>query len=205
MTTLLLIRHAENDYTLKGKLAGWTEGVGLNEQGRAQADALAKRLEKAPLKAIYSSPLERALETAAPLARSRRMPVVRRAPLGEIKYGRWTGKSLKVLRRTRLWLVVQHSPSLMRFPEGESFAEAQARVVEEIETLRAFHPKDLIACFSHGDVIKLAVAYYIGLPLDQFQRLAVDTASITTLHIVDGGARLLRLNDVGLPASPPAN
>ncbi|MEK7785772.1 MAG: histidine phosphatase family protein, partial [Chloroflexota bacterium] len=116
MTDILLIRHGENEYTRKGKLAGWTPGVHLNETGKAQAEALAERLAQAPIKAIYSSPLERALETAGPLAQARKLPVQKCEGIGEVRYGEWTGRSLKVLARTKLWKVVQRQPSAMEFP-----------------------------------------------------------------------------------------
>jgi probable phosphoglycerate mutase len=117
--------------------------------------------------------------------------------------GRWQGQSLKALRRRRLWPVIQHAPSLARFPDGESFPEAQARVVAELEALRGEHgrPKAAIACVSHSDVIKLAIAHYVGLPLDLFQRLTVEPASISVLWVADSRVRLLRLNDTHAAAS----
>ena len=202
MTTLLLIRHGENDYTRTGKLAGWTPGVRLNEAGRQQAEALAERLKPLPLQAIYSSPLERARQTAAPLARAHGLSVQIRAALGEVRYGQWTGRSLKALARTRLWRTVQARPSAMTFQEGETFRDVQKRVVDEIETLAARHPKDAIAIVSHGDVIKLAVAHYLGLPLDLFQRLAVATASVSVLRLGHGQPTLVKLNDTGNPLPP---
>ena len=198
MTHLLLIRHAENDYTRTGKLAGWLAGVHLNEAGQKQAQALAERLSKAPIQAMYSSPLERARETAAPLAQAKGLEVKIRPGLGEVRYGRWTGRSLKVLARTRLWRVVQQQPSAMQFPEGETLRGVQARIVEELEQIGRSHPKALVAAFSHADPIKLAVAYYLGVPLDLFQRFGVSTASITLLRLGQGQPTLVKLNDTGL-------
>ncbi len=197
MTHLLLIRHGENDYTKKGKLAGWTSGVHLNAEGQKQAEAIAQRLTPAPLKAIYSSPLERARETAEPLAQAKKLTVLIRSGLGEVQYGLWTGKSLKVLKRTKLWPVVQRHPTRMEFPEGETFRAVQARAVDEVEKIAAEHPKDLVAAFSHGDVIKLIVAHYLGLPLDLFQRIMINTGSVTVLHLEASHAALVKLNDTG--------
>ncbi|HKZ70989.1 MAG TPA: histidine phosphatase family protein, partial [Anaerolineales bacterium] len=90
MTQLLVIRHGENEYTRTGRLAGWTKGVHLNEAGQKQAQALAERLGKAPITATYSSPLERALETAVPLAKAKGLKVHIREGLGEVRYGQWT-------------------------------------------------------------------------------------------------------------------
>jgi probable phosphoglycerate mutase len=195
MPSILLIRHGENDYVSKKRLAGRLPQVHLNEKGRGQAEALARRLAKAPIKAIYSSPLERTMETAEPIAAALDLPVLPCEGMIEIDFGTWQGKTLKQLRRRKLWKVVQSQPSRAQFPEGESFAEAQTRICRQIEDLLAEHkPKDLFVCVSHSDAIKLAVAHYIGLPIDLFQRLTISPASITTLHFGENDARLINLN-----------
>jgi probable phosphoglycerate mutase len=195
MPLILLIRHGENDYVKKGRLAGRMPGVHLNERGRQQSQALVEKLSGAPLKAIYSSPLERALETAAPLAAAFGLEVCTLPGLTEMDPGEWQGKSLKGLRQLKLWRLVQAAPSRMRFPGGESFIEAQQRIVRELEQLCARHDaRDLVACVFHADPIKLVVAFYLGLPIDLFQRLAVSPGSITALHLGEAGSQLLTLN-----------
>jgi len=195
MPTVLLIRHGENEYVKKGRLAGRLPGVHLNDTGRAQAQALAAALAGKPIKAVYSSPLERTLETAEPIAAALKLPVIPRPGLLEVDFGKWQDKTFKQLMPLKLWGIVQRSPSLARFPEGESFAEAQHRIVQEIDALLAQHkPKDTFACVGHSDMIKLAVAYYLGLPLDLFQRLIVQPASISALHITKSHTRLFTLN-----------
>jgi probable phosphoglycerate mutase len=176
---ILLIRHGENEYTRTGKLAGWSKDVHLNEAGQKQAQGLVERLKHVPLTAIYTSPLERAQETAAPLAAARKLTPVVRPGLGEVGFGEWTGKSLKRLARTKLWRVVQGLPSAMRFPGGESFRAAQVRFVDAVDEIARAHPspKAIVAAFAHSDPIKLAVAYYLGMPLDLFQRIHVNTGS----------------------------
>lgn len=201
MTDLLLIRHATNDW-VGDRLAGWTPGVHLNASGRSQAAALADRLAAWPLSAIYCSPLERAVETAQPVAARRGLEVVIEADVGESRYGDWTGQALKDLAKTPEWLQVQVTPGLARFPNGESLGEMQARSVAAVERLRRLHPSGIVAIFSHADVIKAVTAYYAGLPLDLFQRLVVDTASITWLRFTPHGPRLLRLNDTGALEPP---
>ncbi len=197
MTTLLLIRHAENDFMKRHRLAGWLPDIHLNERGRAQAQALAETLGPIRIKAIYTSPLERAVETAQPLARSRHLPLVRRGNLGEIRYGEWQGRSLRSLSRQKLWSLVQRSPSQARFPGGETLREAQARIVGELDLLAARHPgpKAVVACFSHADPIKLALSFYLGQPMDLFQRLTIEPASVSALQIADGRVRILSIND----------
>jgi len=195
MPLFLLIRHGENEYVHKGRLAGRLAGVHLNDNGRQQALELADRLAHAPLTAIYSSPLERAVETAQPLAGRLNLEIFLKEELLETDYGDWQGKTLKGLQRRKLWRTVQHTPSQARFPGGESFAECQQRVCHLLQSLCAQHePQQVIACVFHADPIKLAVAHFIGLPLDHFQRLSSAPASVTALHIADNRAHLITLN-----------
>ena len=196
MTTFYLIRHGENDW-IGRRLPGWSPGLHLNERGRAQALALVEVLRPVRFAAIYTSHLDRARETAAPLGRARRLPPRVRSALADPNPGRWQGQRLASLRRRRLWSVIERTPSQARFPGGESFLEVQARVVAELEAIAGHHRgrRTAVACFTHGDPIRLAVAYYLGLPIDLFQRIVVEPASITVLHVADGRAALARLND----------
>ncbi len=195
MTLLYLIRHGVNDLVGK-KLAGRAPGVHLNEQGQQQAEALVSILKETRINAIYTSPLERAMETAAPLAADRGQSAMIREGLNEIQYGTWEGKSLSVLQKRKLWPIVQHTPSLARFPKGESFHEAQSRIVDELEKIRLEHQGDRnVVCVFHSDPIKLGIAHYLGLPIDLFQRLSIAPASISVLAINDHGVRLLTMND----------
>lgn len=196
MPLLLLIRHGENDFVKTGKLAGRIPGVHLNERGQKQAQALGEALADIPIKAVYSSPLERAMETAAPIAASHKLEIIQEPDLMDTDIGKWQGKSVRVLSLTKIWKIVQHSPSRFRFPEGESFPEAQTRYVNVIERIVQKHnkPKDIIAVVFHADPIKLVVSHLLGLPLDHFQRLSCDTGSVTVLHINEMGANLVKLN-----------
>jgi probable phosphomutase (TIGR03848 family) len=196
MPLLLLIRHGENDYVKTGKMAGRIPGVHLNEKGQKQAQALAEALTQVPIKAIYSSPLERAMETAAPIAESHKLTILQEPALMDTDIGKWQGKSVKMLRLTKVWRIVQNAPSRFRFPEGESFPEAQTRYVNTLERIIQKHhkPLDIIAVVFHADPIKLAVAHFLGMPLDHFQRLACDTGSLTALHVSEANANLLKLN-----------
>jgi probable phosphomutase (TIGR03848 family) len=194
-TRILLIRHGLNDYVKEHRLAGRTPGVHLNAEGLAQAAALAERLGAAALAAIYSSPLERACETAAPVAGRHGLTVQSLDGVLETDCGAWTGQSLDELSKDDLWRQVQGCPSLFRFPGGESFVGIQARVVAAVESVRLAHPEQTVAVFSHADPIKLAVAFYLGTPLDLFQRIEVSPASITELVFEPCRPRLARLND----------
>ena len=200
-TTLLLIRHALNDWVGK-RLAGWTPEVHLNDKGRAQAQALAQRLADRPLAAVYTSPLERAVETAQAIAAPHRLEVQVREGVGEVRYGAWTGKSLKELSQEDAWRMVQVYPSGARFPGGEMIREMQARAVAEIDAIVAAHPEQMVAVVSHADVIKAVLAHYVGLHLDLFQRLVISPASLSVLAFTPMGPRLLCLNDTS--HNPPA-
>jgi probable phosphomutase (TIGR03848 family) len=200
MMGLLLIRHALNDWVGE-RLAGWTPGVHLNDQGRTQASDLARRLAGVPLAAIYSSPLERTVETAHPLAEAHGLAVHVREGLGEARYGHWTGRNLQDLREEELWPMVQVYPSGVRFPGGESFRELQARMVAELDAIRDAHSGQIVAVISHSDPIKLAVAHYAGLPLDLFQRLTINLASVTAFAFSRFGPRLICLNYTDSPFS----
>lgn len=193
ITSLLLIRHATNDWVGK-RLAGWTPGVHLNQEGVDQAATLAERLSDVSLAAIYSSPLARTMETAQPLARARGLTVQIRQRLGEAQFGDWTGRSLEELKDEDLWPIIQVYPGGARFPGGESFQQIQARMVAEIDAIRDAHPGQTVAVISHSDPIKMAVAYYAGLPLDLFQRLTIGPASVTAFAFTRFGPRLLCLN-----------
>lgn len=196
MQTVLLIRHAENDYSQKQRLAGRLPGIHLNEQGRAQAAALAEALGELPLMAVYSSPLERAVETAEPIAAAHGLKVIKRDGLTETLLGTWEGQSVKRLRRNKQWRLLHEQPSRFRFPGGEWMVEQQARRVAEIEAICAQHKaKELIACVGHADPLKLVIAYYIGLPLDHFQRIGLNVASVSTLRMSGKwGTTLVNLN-----------
>ncbi len=195
MPLIMLIRHGENDYSKTGRLAGRMAGVHLNERGREQAEALGKALANAPIAAVYSSPLERAVETAEPIAKSHKLEVIQTPGLMEANVGEWQGKSVRRLALQKYWRVVQNAPSRARHPGGESFAEVQVRIVSTLEEICSKHKeRAMIVCVFHSDPIKLAVAHFIGMPLDHFQRLACDTGSVTMLAIGASSAHLIWLN-----------
>ncbi len=196
MTLLLLIRHGEND-VMQRHLTGRAPGVSLNGKGRQQAELMADALTHAPIKAVYSSPLERAIETAEPLALRRHLSVQLRPNLIEVDYGNWQGRTYKQLGRSSLWKALLEKPSQIRFPGGETMAEVQQRVVEDLDTLAhewltvdadGKAEEQLIAVVAHADVIRLALAHYLNMALDDFLRLTVNPASLSIVQS-DGSGR----------------
>ncbi len=196
MPLLLLIRHGENDYVKSGKMAGRLPGIHLNEKGKKQAQSLAEALKEIPLEAVYSSPLERAMETAQPIAKIHKLRILREPNLMDTDVGKWQGRSWRVLGLTKVWKIVQNAPSRFRFPQGESFLEAQTRYVNTIEQIIKKHnkPKDIVVVVFHADPIKLVVAHFLGMPLDHFQRLSCDTGSVTVIYASESRANLIKLN-----------
>ena len=201
MALLLLIRHGLTEATGK-RLTGWTPGVHLSEEGREQAEGVARRV--APLRpaAIYSSPLERCRETAEPLARATGRSIRVVEDLGEVRYGDWTGRTFGQLARTRLWRAVHRSPSSVRFPGGETLGETQVRAVAALDRIVAGHARRTVAVFSHADVIRLLLAHFAGIHLDLYQRLVVAPASVSVVAAGDGIPLLLRVNDTGSLPEP---
>ncbi len=196
MTTLFLIRHGLTAVTGK-TLYGQTRGISLDARGRAQAERLAERFTPVRVTAVYSSPLERCVETVAPLAAARGLEVAERDALIEMDAGAWTNRPLAQLRRTRLWRDVIERPSMFRFPDGESFAEAQTRALEGVQTIAAAHPHGRVVVGTHGDVVRMLVAHFSGAHLDLFQRMASDPASVSVVHLGGGQPRVLLVNDTG--------
>ena len=190
---LLLIRHGLTDWVGK-RLPGRTPGIHLNEEGSAQVGALARRLAGLPLAAVYSSPLERALETARPLAASHGVRLEVREALVEVDCGEWAGRDLEALHSESLWLVIRAYPSAARFPGGESLREARDRMVALLDGIRNAHQGQMVAVVSHSDPIRLAAAHYAGMALDLFQRLVISPASVTAFDLADLGPRLICLN-----------
>lgn len=204
MTTILLVRHGENDWVKKHRLAGWIDGIHLNENGRQQAAAAAERLAALPIKAIYCSPVLRCRETADFIANSQDLPVNLLEEIGEVRYGKWEGKKIKKLAKKKKWFTVQFFPSRMQFPGGDTLRGVQTRGVDAIETLAQTHDdKDIIVVVSHADLIKLVLAHYLGVHIDLFQRIMVSPASVSMLHLAKNGVvRVGRINDDG-PLKPP--
>jgi probable phosphomutase (TIGR03848 family) len=207
VTTLLLVRHGLTAMT-GPVLAGWTPGVGLDDRGREQVSALARRLGPVPVAAVVSSPLDRCVQTAEAVAAARpggaEVKVQVDDRFGEVRYGDWTGRPLKELAEEPLWKVVQNHPSAARFPgaEGEAMADAQHRAVGAVREwnarVAAEHGENAayVAC-SHGDIIKAIVADAMGLHLDQFQRIQVAPASLTVIRYTELRPFVVRVNDVG--------
>jgi probable phosphomutase (TIGR03848 family) len=196
-TVVLFVRHGQTPTTGK-VLPGRAPGLHLGDKGRSQAEATAGRI--AALKrvdAVYTSPLERARETAAPIARVRKLRTKVDRNLLECDFGEWTGAELKDLMKKPEWRTVQRYPSGFRFPGGESFVDMAARIRGAAIRLCRLHPGGVVVAVSHADPIKAAVADALGTHLDLFQRIVISPCSVTAIAYGDAGPAVLTVNETG--------
>jgi probable phosphoglycerate mutase len=198
-TTVLLVRHGHTS-TTGTLLPGRAPGLALSEAGRAEAQRTAELIvDGAEIAALYTSPLERARQTAAPIAAATGLRAKVDRGLNECDFGEWTGEQLATLMKKPEWATVQRAPSTFRFPGGESFAEMQHRIVSALDRLRAQHPGGTVVCVSHADPIKAAIANAVGTHLDLFQRIVVSPASVSALAYTSGGPIVLAVNSTARP------
>lgn len=189
MATLLLLRHGRSTANTAGTLAGRLPGVHLDEHGRTQAASVGERLAGVELAALVRSPILRCEQTLDLVARAAGLtltPVVDDR-FSECDYGEWSGRPLKELAEEGCWHAIRTTPSQVSFPGGESMAAMFARVVDGVRDWNARVGAGTWLLVSHGDPVKAIIADALGLPFDQFQRIAVDPASITVISYPDAG------------------
>lgn len=196
MTKFVLIRHATTD-SVGNRLSGRATGVHLNEAGREQAQILAGQLSQLPISAIYSSPLERARQTADSISALLDLQTVIWDDFLEIDFGEWTNLTFDKLNQLPEFRQFNTFRSFTRVPGGETMAEAQARMINGLEKLCTMHPEATVAIVSHSDLIKATIAYYAGIHLDMFQRIEISPASVSIVEIGNDCARIQLVNFTG--------
>jgi ribonuclease H / adenosylcobalamin/alpha-ribazole phosphatase len=193
MTVFHLLRHGER---ASGRvLAGRMPGIGLTERGRDDVAAVAERLAADGIAAIYSSPLQRTRESAEIVAARLGLPIVFRDELIELDFGEWTGKTFDEIRTDPRWPSWNTRRSLSTIPGGETMREVQRRVVEALLEIHQKHPDDAVLVVSHGDVIRAALLFALGMPLDFYNRIEVAQGSVSTVRIDTGGVRVISINE----------
>ncbi|NNN18944.1 MAG: phosphoglycerate mutase [Acidimicrobiaceae bacterium] len=193
-TILVLVRHG-NTATTGKVLPGRARGLDLSDDGKAQAEEVADRISTIEnIAAIYASPLERAQQTAAPLGKRLNLEIRTSDLLYECDFGDWTGQELKELYKLPGWNQVQRSPSLFRFPNGESFVEMAERMSKFVELVQKSHRGQVVVAFSHADPIKTLLCSALGMHLDMFQRLVIATCSVSAISFASGGTLVLGSN-----------
>jgi len=194
MTIIYLIRHGKTDFVGK-KLCGTTPGIPLNEEGRQQAARTAQYLAQFPIKALYSSPIQRALETAGIIGKQLSLPVTEKEYLSEIYFGDLQGMDEKTLKQIPLWQQFIQHPSNITFPNGDNVGDVQKRVAAGLDALSQEHaPEEEIVCVAHGEVLLLTIAHAIGLPMGELHHLSIDTASVTKVEWTVERKKLRLLN-----------
>ena len=194
MTIFYLLRHGE--HVLRGRvLAGRTPGVGLSARGRAEIAAVADRLAEERIAALCSSPLQRTRETAEILADRLDLPIEYREDVIELDFGEWTGLTFDAVRADERWKLWSTCRSIATVPGGESMRQVQERVVEALFELRQAHRDGTVVVVSHGDVIRAALLFALGMPLDSYSRIEVGLASMSTIRIDNSGLRVLTVNE----------
>ena len=206
MARLILLRHAHSIANEAGTLSGQLPGISLSKKGLKQAESLVERIGKSSFDSIRVSPMQRCHETIAPWLASSYSKGVSDYQIDdgiiEVNYGSWSGRKLRSLSREPLWKVIQSTPSLVKFPDGERIKAMQGRAMRSIESAYASKKKGTHLFISHGDVIKAIVAKLLEIKLDNFQSLVVDPASITILDYDGKSARLLTFNDTSSLLAP---
>ena len=193
MTTFYLVRHGACD-GLGETLWGRTAGICLNKEGQAQAQRLAERFSKITLDAVYSSPLERTLETAEAIARAAHLEVKQSPAFNEIDFGHWSGMSFDALSLDQHWRRFNTQRSVTKIPGGESFQAVQARVNAELERLAEQHTHRRVVIVSHADVIKAAVGNVENTPIDLLQRYEILPGSVSIIVAHERNQELLSVN-----------
>jgi len=195
MSVLYLIRHGENDYLKDGVLIGKMLGVHLNQRGKLQAMAVADELQNHYIEKVYSSPLERCIETAQPLANALNKNIIIDSDLADTDVGEWAGQKISLLRKLPGWKMLQEHPSTFRFPGGDSIVDVQTRMVKVIQNIHLHHKNNQqVAIFFHADPIKIVISHFLGLSIDRFQRIRVDTGSISIMEFHKKDAFIVAIN-----------
>ena len=194
MTVFHLVRHGQHNLS-GGVLAGRTPGVGLSERGRAEIAAVGEILAAEPIAAIYSSPLQRTRESAEIVAARLGLPIEFRDDVIELDFGEWTGATFDAIRADPRWEAWRTQRSVATIPGGESMRQVQHRIVEALMDINRRHPHQAVVVVSHGDVIRSALLFALGMPLESYNHIEISQGGVSTIRLDAGGIRVLTLNE----------
>ncbi|MCH2415418.1 MAG: histidine phosphatase family protein [Acidimicrobiales bacterium] len=202
-TLIIFVRHGRTP-TTGTKLPGRAPNLHLSDEGKSQAEMIAKEIKKSSssflgtkVSAVYASPMERTQETAKPIAKTLNLRVRTLQGLNECDFGDWTGRRLRDLSKLKSWSTIQKQPSSFRFPNGESFTEMQNRMLKTVDKILERHSGETVVCVSHADPIKAILASAVGTPLDLFQRILVGPCSASVVLYTKERPLVLTLNSNG--------
>lgn len=193
MPIIYLLRHAQSVANTKGILAGQDDSVELSKTGFNQAKSLTSYLSAAKFSKVYSSPLIRCIQTITPfMEKNSKIDFQVDNRVIEMNYGKWSGHKLATLSKNPKWKQVQNNPAGFTFPQGESFKSMRKRVDLVLDDLKSM--KGPILVVTHGDIIKMAIASSLELPINRFQSFVVEPASLTIVNLEKSGATILQSN-----------
>ncbi len=202
-TLIIFVRHGKTP-TTGTKLPGRAPNLHLSNEGKSQAEIVAKEIENSSssflgskVSAVYASPMERTQETAKPIAKTLNLRLRTLQGLNECDFGDWTGRRLRDLSKLKSWSIIQKQPSSFRFPNGESFTEMQNRMQKTVDKILERHPGETVVCVSHADPIKAILASAVGTPLDLFQRIVVGPCSTSVVLYTKERPLVLTLSSNG--------
>jgi probable phosphoglycerate mutase len=167
LTRLCLVRHGETNWNLERRAQGQMD-IALNARGRAQAEALAAELATERFDRIYSSDLKRALQTAAPLARARDLPILKNQELREKRDGAWEGLShaeVEALYPEDFAHYRQRDLDFVIPGGGESISQLAARVAPALEEIAKAHGGETVLVVAHAGVLDVAYRLATGMAL----------------------------------------
>jgi probable phosphoglycerate mutase len=191
---LIFVRHAESQANKDGILAGRLPKIGLSDTGMQQALRLKKSFEMLDFDSIYTSPIQRCLDTARMVFGDER-ELIHASELMEMDFGDWSGQKLSELTKLKEWEVVQRDPARFAFPNGESFTQLRDRVDLALSNIQASQQKDSrIVIFTHADVVKMVVCHLLDAPLSKFQSIIVNPASLTLIDIDQDKLKIAGVN-----------
>jgi broad specificity phosphatase PhoE len=196
--TLILVRHGQTDWNVNGRYMGWIDEP-LNGDGLWQAERLARRLDRWPIGAVFSSPLSRAFRTAEIVAGPHSLPVQAVEDLGEMRIGAWQGMYAGEIAAgyPELWKTWRANPGDFRMPGGESLGEVRQRAVRGFNRMTDGEEGKMVLAVMHDVVVRLLVAHCLGVSADIYRRLEVGNASMTLIERDGDRCRLRVLNDTG--------
>jgi alpha-ribazole phosphatase len=194
---LVLVRHAQTDWNREGRYQGWRD-TPLSEAGRVQAEAAGRLLASQPLAAVWSSPLQRARETAAAIAAPQRLEVKEDEAFKEMRFGDWEGLTRDEVNARfpaeyRAW---GETPHLATPPGAETLTEVRQRVLHGLEDLRAAHDGQTVCLVAHGISIRMLILEALGLGTDRLWSLQVSSTGISELEFRDDWAAVRRMNSL---------
>lgn len=195
MALIVLVRHGQTDENVSGRISGQGPAP-LNGRGQEQAKLAAQVLTPLKVNRLISSPVVRAWQTAAILDEHLQLGIEQEPDLREVGYGDWEGQTFQTIRGGPVFQVAMNDPINAVFPNGESLVSVQQRSIRVVETIRQGAAKDVVVLVSHGDVIRMLVAHYLGMTFNDYRRITIDNGAISVIELFENWIRVKAVNFV---------